>query len=139
MKMQLNIIPLLPLILLVCVEYACVLIAVLADLFIGVRKSILSGSKCTSWGLRRTVDKLSRYYLALFALTIIDAMYVTASLVMTSQGIKLLPVFPFLTTFGSIGLALIEVKSILEEANEKGDLSMAATLLKDLLSRIPKK
>lgn len=139
MTPQLNLVTALPLILLVCIEYTGVLIAVIADLFIGLRKSILSGSKCTSWGLRRTVDKLSRYYFALFALTIVDAMYVTASLVLTAQGVNLLPTFPFLTTFGAIGLALIEVKSILEEVNEKGDISMAATLLKDLLSRLPKK
>ena len=48
-----------------------------------------------------------------------------------------LPEFPFLTTFGALSLALIEVKSICEKAEDKGDLRRAATLLSDLLSRFP--
>lgn len=136
---HLNFSSILPLLLLICVEYAGVFVAVMADLFSGVRKSLSAGCKCTSWGLRRTVDKIARYYLALFSLTLIDGMYVTASLVMRDSGITILPSFPFLTTFGAIGLAMIEVKSILERTDEKGDLSLAASLLKDLLARIPRK
>lgn len=128
-----------PLLLLVCVEYLGVFIAVIADLVSGVCKSHSAGVRCTSWGLRRTVDKIVRYYLALFSLTLIDGMYVMAAIVLGETGFLSLPAFPFLSTLGSIGLALIEVKSILERSDEKGDLSLAATLLKDLLSRLPKR
>lgn len=128
-----------PLLLLVCVEYLGVFIAVIADLVSGVCKSQSAGVKCTSWGLRRTVDKIARYYVALFSLTLIDGMYVMAAIVLAKIGFLSLPAFPFLSTFGSIGLAMIEVKSILERSDEKGDLSLAATLLKDLLSRLPRK
>lgn len=128
-----------PLLLLVCVEYLGVFIAVLADLVSGVVKSRAAGCRCTSWGLRRTVDKVARYYVALFSLSIIDGMYVVAAIVLRDISFLSLPAFPFLSTLGSIGLALIEVKSILERSDEKGDFSFAAGMLKDLLSRIPKK
>ncbi len=128
-----------PFLLLVCLEYLGVFIAVIADLVSGVCKSLSSGNRCTSWGLRRTVDKLARYYLALFSLSLIDGMYVLAAIALAESGFSSLPAFPFLSTFGSIGLALIEVKSILERSDDKGDLSLAASLLKDLLSRLPRK
>ena len=130
---------LLPVLLLLSVEYAGVFIAVIADLLRGLSKSKAAGHRCTSWGLRRTVDKMSRYYVMLFSLTLIDAMYVTAAMVMRATGMDFLPAFPFLTTFGALGLALIEVKSILEKADQKGDLAQAASLLKDLLARMPRK
>lgn len=128
-----------PLLLLVSLEYLGVFITVLSDMISGIGKSLSAGCRCTSWGLRRTVDKISRYYMALFSLTIIDVMYIVAVVVLKDMSSLMLPAFPFLSTFGAIGLALIEVKSILERSNEKGDFTLAAQLLKDLLSRIPKK
>lgn len=106
--------------LLVAVEYTAVLLSVLADLVAGIRKSLGEGGKCSSWGLRRTVDKLARYYVTLFAMTAIDGMIVAASLLLGDDA-PMRP-FPVLTTFGAVALALIELKSILETTDEKQNL-----------------
>lgn len=106
--------------LLVAVEYTAVLLSVLADLVAGIRKSLGEGGKCSSWGLRRTVDKLARYYVTLFAMTAIDGMIVAASLLLGDDA-PMKP-FPVLTTFGAVALALIELKSILETTDEKQNL-----------------
>lgn len=122
-----------PILLLLSVEYSGVFIAVIADLVSGLRKSRSRGEKCTSWGLRCSVDKLLRYYLALMALSLVDFMAIAAFI----PGSVAIPEFPFLTTFGALSLALIEVKSICEKSEDKGDLRRAAGLLSDILSRIP--
>ena len=57
-------------------EYVLVLLAVLADLISGVRKAKKRGEATRSKALRRTVDKIARYYNVLFALTVIDAMQI---------------------------------------------------------------
>ena len=126
-----------PILLLLSVEYSGVFIAVIADLVSGLRKSRSRGEKCTSWGLRRSVDKLLRYYLALMALSLVDFMAIAAFILLRDSGSVALPEFPFLTTFGALSLALIEVKSICEKSEDKGDLRRAAGLLSDILSRIP--
>lgn len=126
-----------PILLLLSVEYAGVFLAVVADLISGLRKSHSRGERCTSWGLRRSVDKLLRYYLALMALSLVDFMAVAAFIVLRDAGSVSIPEFPFLTTFGALSMALIEVKSIFEKAEDKGDFRRAATLLTDLLSRFP--
>ena len=88
-------------------------------------------------GLRRSVDKLLRYYLALMALSLVDFMAIAAFILLRDSGSVAIPEFPFLTTFGALSLALIEVKSICEKSEDKGDLRRAAGLLSDILSRIP--
>ncbi|MFV0467453.1 MAG: phage holin family protein, partial [Dysgonomonas sp.] len=55
-------------------EYLLVLMAVLVDLVAGCRKAKKRGELRSSYGFRKTVDKLGRYYLPLFALTIVDMM-----------------------------------------------------------------
>lgn len=126
-----------PILLLLSVEYSGVFIAVIADLVSGLRKSRSRGEKCTSFGLRRSVDKLLRYYLVLMALSLVDFMAIAAFILLKDSGSMTIPEFPFLTTFGALSLALIEVKSICEKAEDKGDLRSATKLLSDLLSRIP--
>lgn len=121
---------------LVAVEYAGVLIAVMLDLWSGVRKARRAGERCTSSGLRRTVGKLGAYYLALTGLTLVDAMAVTALLILRSGTGLSYPAFPFLTLLGALGLALIEVKSIYESSDRKADFTRAIEMLSDLASRV---
>ena len=123
--------------LLVIIDYFCVLIAILADLVSGLRKAKSRGEKCTSSGLRRSVDKIGRYYhLALFSMSIIDVLILTSLHCLKESGIDLMPCFPYMTTFGAISLTLIEVKSICERSDEKGDLRMTVTRLLELLTRL---
>ncbi len=95
-------------------EYLLVLCAVLADLASGMRKA-----------LRRTVEKLATYYNALIALTVIDAMQMSAIVYLrVACGYGDLPLLPAMTLLGSIGIAIIEVKSIYEKAEEKEQRNM---------------
>ena len=101
-------------------EYLLVLIAVLADLVSGVRKAKKMGVARRSKAFRRTVDKLARYYNALFALSIVDAMQLFAIAYLRAvESLDSLPLFPLFTLLGAIGIALIELKSIFEKAEVK--------------------
>lgn len=118
-------------------DYLCVLVAILADLVSGLRKARRRGEKCTSSGLRRTVDKIWRYYLALLSMTLIDVILLASLSCFKAEGIlDLIPIFPYLTTFGALALALIEVKSICEASDEKGDLRATAATLLSLLRNL---
>ena len=101
-------------------EYLLVLIAVLADLVSGVRKAKKMGVARRSKAFRRTIDKLARYYNALFALSIVDAMQLIAIAYLRAvESLDSLPLFPLFTLLGAIGIALIELKSIFEKAEVK--------------------
>lgn len=118
--------------------YFLVLLSVIADLISGVRKAKKAGKMRTSKAFRRTVDKIARYFNALFALTVIDLMQMSAIYYLReAEGYCSLPLFPLITLVGAIGMALIELKSIYEKSEEKErkDYSDAihslASLLKD--------
>ncbi len=99
--------------------YSLVFLSILADLWAGVRKARLRGELRTSYGLRRTVTKLSKSYNALVALTIIDAMQMTGIwYLITYNGCSCI-YFPVFTFIGALFIALIELKSICEKADVK--------------------
>ena len=54
--------------------YMLVFFAAMADLCSGIRKAKLRGEVRSSYGFKRTVDKLARYYNLLIALTVVDCM-----------------------------------------------------------------
>lgn len=101
-------------------EYILVFCAVVADLVSGLRKARRRGEARRSKALRRTVEKLATYYNALAALTVIDAMLMAAVVYLrVACGYDNVPLLPAMTLLGSIGIAIIEVKSIYEKAEEK--------------------
>lgn len=100
-------------------EYVLVLLAVLADLVSGCRKAKKRGELRSSYGFRKTVDKLGRYYLPLFALTVVDVMQMVAVWYLITFHNYHIPLFPAMTLLGSIGIGIIEIKSILEKAEDK--------------------
>lgn len=108
-----------PVLMLMLGEYVMVLFAVVADLVSGLRKAKLRGEARRSKALRRTVDKLCRYYNALFAMSVIDVMQMAAVAYMSVIGAARLPMLPVFTLFGAICIAIIEVKSIYEKASDK--------------------
>lgn len=120
---------------LLVIQYVGVLLAVLADLVSGLRKARRNGDPIISGRLRRTVSKLSSYYLALFCLTIVDALAVTALLTLAELGRPFLPAFPYLTTVGSLSLALIEAKSIAENSPHRTSFLTALQLLVSLIGK----
>ena len=117
------------------VQYAGVLLAVLADLVSGLRRARREEVRCTSRGLRRTVAKLSSYYLALFCLTVVDVMAVTSIIALDAMGRDTIPAFPYLTTLGSLSLALIEAKSIVENSPHHTDIFNALRLLAGMMRK----
>ena len=100
--------------------YIEVFFMILADLWSGWRKAKLRGEARTSYGLKKTVDKCARYYNALIALTVIDIMQMSGIWYLTSYYFwTIIPIFPFVTLIGALGLSAIEIKSIYEKAEDK--------------------
>lgn len=134
----------------VVAEYVLVLAAVAGDLASGVRKAKRRGEATRSRALRRTVDKLARYYNVLAVLTVVDAMQLAGALFLRAVEGYDAPTIPVFTLIGSLGMAVIEVKSIFEKGSEKEkeQLSELAELLdalagnekwKELISKKSKK
>lgn len=99
--------------------YVLVLLAILADLWSGVRKAKKKGIARTSYGFRRTVEKLAKYYNALLALSVIDCMQMAAIWYLETYYNYKIPMIPIVTIGGAIGIAAIEVKSIYEKVEDK--------------------
>ena len=125
--------PLATALLLVIIEYSGVLLAIVADLWSGLRKARLAKIPRTSRALRRTVDKIARYFNTLLALTILDGMIIAGVIYMQISNIASLPIIPIFSLLGAIALTSIEIKIICEKSEEKGDLSQAANTIKELL------
>lgn len=106
-----------------------VLLIVLADLWSGLRKAKKNGVVRSSYGLRRTIEKLGRYYNVMIALMIVDSMQMTAVFYLSEFEKYDLIFFPFITLFGAIGLSLIELKSIYEKAEDKQRFHEAGALI----------
>lgn len=119
--------------LLIIIEYSGVLFAIIADLCSGLHKARINNIPRTSRALRRTVDKITRYFNTLLALTILDGMIIAGIIYLRTSDIASLPVIPIFSMLGAIALTLIEIKSICEKSEEKGDLSQAAKTIKELL------
>jgi NADH:ubiquinone oxidoreductase subunit 3 (subunit A) len=91
----------------------------LMDFRSGIRKAKERGEKITSDGWKRTTKKLTQYYNMLLALVVVDMMQIVCLWYLnTYQGYGL-PLFPAMTLIGSLVVALIEIKSIREKADEK--------------------
>lgn len=100
--------------------YILVIIAIIADLWSGIRKAKINGVARSSYGFRRTIDKIAKYYNVLLALTVVDAMQMSSVWYLdTYYNYTKLPMFPFITLVGAIGICLIEIKSIYEKAEDK--------------------
>ena len=99
--------------------YMMVLLAIMADLWSGVRKAKKNGIARSSYGFKRTVDKIARYYNVLLALTVVDAMQVGSLWYLEKYYSYNWPIFPVVTLIGAIGICLIEIKSIYEKSEDK--------------------
>lgn len=102
-----------------CVLHIAVFICEMCDLISGIRKAKRRGEFRTSTGLRRTIDKILRYHLALFMLNMIDAAHIFSFWYLNGWWEFHVPCFPLFSTIGAMGEGVIEVKSIFEKAEEK--------------------
>lgn len=112
--------------------YILVLLMVAADLWSGLRKAKKNNIVRSSYGFRRTVEKIKEYYNAMTALTIIDAMQVSVIWYLETYYQYSIPMFPFVTLLGAIGLSFIEIKSIYEKAEDKQRFHEAGALLSQI-------
>ena len=110
--------------------YIEVFFMILADLWSGVRKARRRGEVRSSFGYKKTIDKIARYYNAMIALTVIDMMQISGIWYLTYYYGWSVPIFPLVTLIGAIGISLVELKSIYEKADEKvrGDYKEVAAL-----------
>lgn len=99
--------------------YLELFIMILADLWSGIRKAKQRGEVRSSYGYKKTIDKIARYYNALIALTVIDAMQMGGIWYLTCYYGWSIPIFPAVTLLGALGMSLVEIKSIYEKADEK--------------------
>lgn len=113
--------------------YILVLIMILADLWSGVSKARKTGVIRSSYGFRRTIEKTARYYNVLLALTVMDAMQVSAIWYLETYYNKAIPMFPFVTLIGAMGICLIEMKSIYEKAEDKVRIDDVGNLMGKIL------
>lgn len=124
--------------------YILVLFAILADLWAGVRKAKSLGKARTSYGFKRTVDKIARYYNTLLALSVVDCMQMGGVWYLDGFYQYAIPILPIITIIGAIGIGTIEIKSIYEKAEDKiqmesvGQLAGRIIANKDDLKEISK-
>lgn len=99
----------------------CVLvfIAIVMDLFSGVRKARNKGVFRSSYGFRRTISKIVKYYSAVFMGGIIDLMIIVLFWHLNTHSGYNLPLIPIFTIVVSGGCIWVEYKSILETLEDK--------------------
>lgn len=119
--------------LMIGIYYILVFVAVLLDLISGLKKAKQRGEATLSEALRRTSDKLGRYYLPLMGLTVADIAQIVGIWLLDTYWSYSIPIFPLCTMVGSIGICAIEIKSILEKADDKAKYIRVGKLSKDLL------
>jgi hypothetical protein len=102
------------------VLYACVFASALIDLYFGVRRAKRLKIARTSYGYRRTINKLTSYFGLMLMLSIAD---VAASVMLK---------MPYFSVLGAIGIVIVEVKSVYEnlKQEEKGVEEVQKTLIK---------
>ena len=92
---------------------------VMCDLWAGVRKSKAKGEYISSQGIRRTIEKINKYYNAIFAFILVDILQCFSIYSINNDYNKNYWVFPFLTVIITIIIAAIEIKSIYENTDKK--------------------
>lgn len=100
------------------------LIMIALDYWAGIRKARKRGDPIRSDKMKRTVDKVSRYYNGIFALMVLDVMQISGFVFLHLYNGWDAYTFP-LFTFSAVGfVAVVEIKSIYEPADEKESKEM---------------
>lgn len=128
--------PYLPMLSKVLLFYLFNVIAIMADLWSGIRKSKKQGIYTHSYGLRQTTSKISRNFNILFGCTIVDLIIIVGEFnTFVSSIINLSPNVPYITFIASIVLCGIEVYSIFEKDENKGKYIEAARFAKEVIKQ----
>ena len=95
------------------------LILIGLDFWAGIRKAKLRKERIRSDKMQRTVQKLSRYYNAILAMLLLDAIQIGLFVFLHIFNSWDLYTFPAFTLIAVLFVASIEIKSIWEPANAK--------------------
>jgi len=95
------------------------LIFIALDLWAGIRKANVRGDKIRSNKMKRTINKISKYYNAILAMCVVDWVQIAAFCFMSRFYGWTPYTIPIFTLIGVLFVAGIEIKSILEPADEK--------------------
>ncbi|MGP1500173.1 MAG: phage holin family protein [Bergeyella cardium] len=114
--------------------WMAVLIAILIDLYFGVRKAKSLGECTTSQGYTRTIKKVTFYYGMLVFACLFDFLDMITPLIFPYP----LSIAPIGTIFGGIILILVEGKSVMEKAEAK-QRRQVENSLKTLLEAVKNK
>lgn len=101
------------------VVYILVFFVVCLDLISGLQKAKRRGKLRSSYAMRKTVDKLVRYFSMLLVITAIDAVQMLAVSQWDLATGHMVPILPFLTFLAAMFVGFIELKSIYENSEEK--------------------
>jgi len=122
--------------LILAVVYTLVLVLIFLDLWSGVRKAKQKHEYISSYGFRKTINKIARYFNVLFAVTVIDVMQMLAIFeIKQNAAMSLIPVLPLFTFLAAIFIGIIEIKSIYEktEQKDKAKAEEAARIINEAL------
>ena len=95
------------------------LIFIALDYWAGIRKARKRGDPIHSDKMKRTIDKVSRYYNGIFALMVLDMIQITAFVFLHIYNEWDAYTFPLFTLIAVLFVAAIEIKSIIEPADAK--------------------
>ena len=99
----------------VCFAWIVVIVAMLIDLYFGVKKAKELGEATSSEELRRTINKATYYFALMGFAFLFDIFDVVTPYFFPHP----LGSIPFVSVFAALGLVFTEAKSVREKAEEK--------------------
>lgn len=106
------------------------------DFWAGIRKAKARRERIKSDKMKRTIQKVARYYNAILAMAVLDATQIAGFVFLHIFNQWTLYTFPFFTLIAVVFVAAIEIKSICEPASEKEqrEVKEVLRLVKELVS-----
>ena len=95
------------------------LLLIFLDFWAGIRKARARNERIRSDKMKRTVQKVARYYNAILAMVLMDAVQIAGFVFLHIFNHWTLFTFPLFTLIAVLFIAAIEIKSICEPASEK--------------------
>lgn len=113
--------------------YGITSIAAGIDLIAGIRKSRKRGVVLVhSYGIKKTLDKLARYFNLLLAASTLDAAMIISG-IPQAHG---LPMLPYITTLVTVIFCIVESYSVWEKDEDKGKYLEAAKIAKEAIKGV---
>jgi heme exporter protein D len=100
------------------------LVFIALDYWAGIRKARKRGERIRSDKMKRTIDKISRYYNAILAMMVVDGIQMSAFIFLYMYYNWTAYTIPVFTFAAILFVAAIEIKSICEPADVKENREM---------------